>query len=170
MFDINIKDKCDDSRSCKLRIGFRRFNTPSYGLIHTDMKRLIRGSNLISNPVPLVNFHEIVIDLIDNDITKYKDVYNKRIENNYKPDLINLCQFRFSSDIKLSPSQLEELLKIQINSEKLSVITVPDAILREAGKPWLDALIPSLELAKEACETGISYVSMPTVSLEQPIE
>ncbi len=170
MFDINIEDKCDNSRSCELRIGFRRFNTPSYGLIHTDMKTLIRGSNLIGNPVPPVNFHEIVIDLIDNDITKYKDTYKKRIEKNYRSDLINLCQFRFSSDITLSPSQLEELIKIQIDSEKLSVITIPDAILRDAGKPWLDGLNPSLEIAEEACETGISYASMPTVSLEQPIE
>jgi len=170
MFDISIKDRCDDSRSCKLKIGLRRFNTPSYGLIHTDMKRLIKGSNLIGNPIPSVNFHEIVIDLIDNDINKYKDTYKKRIENNYNSNFINICQFRFSSDISLSPSQLEELLKIQINSEKLSVITIPDAILREAGKPWSDALNPSLELAKEAYETGISYVSMPTVSLEQPIE
>lgn len=170
MFDISIKDKCDDSRTCKLKIGLRRFNTPSYGLIHTDMKKLIRGSNLLGNPSPSVNFHEIVIDLIDNDINKYKDTYKKRIERNYKSDLINICQFRFSSDISLSSSQLEELVKIQINSEKLSVITIPDAILREAGNPWSDAIDTSLELAKEAYETGISYVVMPTVSLEQPIE
>ena len=90
MFDISIKDKCDDSRSCDLKIGFRRFNTPSYGLIHTDMKKLIRGANLVGISTPSVNFHEIVIDLIDNDIKKYKDLYKKRIERNYKSDLINI--------------------------------------------------------------------------------
>jgi len=170
MFDISIKDRCDDSRSCKLKIGLRRFNTPSYGLIHTDMKKLIRGSNLIGNLTPSVNFHEIVIDLIDNDINKYKNKYNKSIKRNYKSGLINICQFRLSSKISLSPSQLEELVKIQINSDKLSVITIPDSIIREAGKPWSDAMETSLELAGEAYETGISYVVMPTVSLEQPIE
>lgn len=170
MFNIAIKDECDNSRSGELRVGFKRFKTPSYGLIHTDMKRLIKGSNLLNNPIPSVNFHEIVIDLNDSDVNKYSDIFKKRIKKNYRPDLINICQFRFKNKINLSPSQLQELIRIQVDSEKLSVITIPDPILRETGKVWSNGVKKAIEFAKDACETGIAYVFMPTISLEQPIK
>ena len=61
------------------------------------------------------------------------------------------------------------LIRIQVNSEKLSVITIPDPILRDTGRLWSEGLNKAFDLASDACEMGISYGVMPTVSLDQPI-
>ena len=62
MFDFEVRDVSDDSRSSILRLGQRRFRTPYCCLIHTDMKRLIHGSNLIHQQTPRINLHEIIRD------------------------------------------------------------------------------------------------------------
>ena len=169
MFNISITDICDYSRSSSLQLGRNKLKTPCYGLIHTDMKRLNHGSNLIGVKPPKVAFHEIVIDH-DINIEKNIEIFENRINNNYKSDLPNLCQFRASSDITLSKEKLRYIIEIQMRTEKLSVITIPDPIIKDSSILWEKTMNDALNIANEAYETGLTYVIMPTISLDQPIK
>lgn len=169
MFSFNIKEKSDQSRTGILKLGLKDFKTPFYGLIHTDTKRLIHGSNLIKTDLPPINFNEIVIDH-KGDIKKTSQIFSSRINNNYKSGVPNICQFRSSKNTYISKDELQEIVRIQSDSEKLSVITLPDPQINNFDNSWEKSMDYALKLATESYETGLTFATMPTISLDQRIE
>jgi len=176
LFDFQVRDQSEDSRSSILRLGERRFRTPYYCLIHTDMKRLIHGSNLIHQQIPRINLHEIVKDFSDQEKLdrllsniQLRDHLKRIIIKDTKSRTQNIFQLRFPNNIRLSGHQLKALVEIQAETEKLSVITLPDPVIRDASQLWENAMETGLREANKICETGLSYVVMPIVSLDQPI-
>lgn len=166
MFNFNINEKSDQSRTGTLKLGLTEFKTPCYGLIHTDTKRLISGSNLLETDLPEFNFNEVVIDH-KNDIISSRERYKSRIINNSKSGVPNICQFRSSKDIILSKDDLQEIVKIQSESEKISVLTIPDPYVNNFDNSWEKSMNSALDLANESYESGIIYTIMPTISLNQ---
>jgi hypothetical protein len=176
VFDIEVIDRLDEVRVTRFRLGRKQFNTPYCGIIHTDMKKLIRGAGLINQRPPNVNLHEIVIDygnqqsintLFQNP-QKINDL-KRRIIRDTRSDIENLLQFRIKKGVVLSGHQLTELIRIQAETERLSVISIPEPIVGIFDNSWKNSMQPPLDKAIEACDIGLANIYIPIISLDQPI-
>lgn len=174
-FEFEINEIEGKIRVGQLRLGYKELTTPYWSIIQTERKRLIRGLNLIDYSIPSINMLEIIFDYKEQDEIRkllsdnqlIEDLKNK-IQRESRRDSENIFQFRSSSNIKLKSSDLNKLIKIQADSECLSVITIPDPIVGESGIIWESIMDSALKNAKNYVDTENAYIFMPIVSLNQP--
>lgn len=176
-FDFEIDASEGKMRSGSLRLGYTRIKTPYWAIIHTERKRLIRGINLIHQRPPSFKIHELVFDYRNqNDIQNVLSNNNlinriiNRIRLETREDSENILQFRTSNEIRFSSTQLRRIIQLQANSDRLSVLTIPDPIIGESGIVWEAIMDSALNFARDLVDTGNSETVMPTVSLNQPIK
>jgi len=174
-FNFEIDTIAGKTRLGKLRLGDKEFSTPHWSIIQTERKRLIRGLNLIDYSIPPIDMLEMVFDyknqedleiLLSDNLLKEK--LRSKIIRESKKNSANIFQLRSSSNIRLSSDNLNELIKIQADSECLSVITIPDPIVGESGIIWESIMDSALINANNYIDTEIAHTFMPTVSLNQP--
>jgi len=174
-FEFEINEIEGKTRVGQLHLGHKEITTPHWSIIQTERKRLIRGLNLIDYSIPSIDMLEIIFDykssdeirdLLSNNHLK-NDLKNK-IQRESRKDSENIFQLRTSSDIKFKSSELNELIKIQAESECLSVITIPDPIVGESGIIWESFMDSALSNSQNYIDTGNCYISMPVISLNQP--
>ncbi len=174
-FSFNLESTLGISREGHLRIGTANVSTPHWVMLNTERQSLARGINLLNNTQPNIEFNEIVIDYQNQaDINAVLNNphltqnLESKIRNKSRNNTENIFQLRVPSDVQFSRDQLTNLIQLQVQVGRLSVITIPDPAIGHAGLFWENQIMPrALELAQEFVNTGRVNTYIPSVSLNQ---
>jgi len=175
-FNFEVKNTIASLRQSTLKLGNVEIETPNYIMTHIETRRLTTGYNLVGSREPNPKLNELISDHIPDRLTAQRIFENSdeieklcnKLDNLTKSDRMNFVQFRLKTGNEISKYELCQIVRLQSDMNKFSIITIPDPTC-SYNNSWIDSMEAALYEAKVSQEVGTSELFMPTVSLAQPL-